>query len=345
MIFKEQKRATINDVADRAGVSKRTVSRVINGSPRVSTSTRERIEKAIEQLEFIPNRHARSLAVRRSYLLGMVYDVPTLFVNHFQKGMLNVCEDAGYDVLVHACHVESDSLIDDVLHFIDRTHLDGVVLLPPLSEVTELVARLDAAGCCYVRFTSRHSNEPWKLVVTEYVPAICDMTNQLVDLGHHDFAFITGPPNHVSSQMRHEAFVRALRSQGLDLPPEMVAEGNFTYESGIRAARALFGRERRPTAIFAANDEMAFGVMSVANEMGLRIPDDLSVVGFDGTPFSTFVSPPLSTIVRNTDEMAHLGTQKLLTLVEKGPGAARKFETKVSPRYFPRGSTGPVPAG
>ena len=344
MVAEKRKKPTINDVAAMAGVSKRTVSRVINGSPKVSPDTRARIEKAIEKLKFAPNRQARGLAVRRSYLLGVIYDVPTLFINHIQKGMLSVCEDAGYDVLVHACHFESDGLIDDVLRWVERTHLDGVIVLPPVSDMDEIAASLDDVGCPYVRFTSRMVGKPWKLVVTNYLSAISDMTGHLVDYGHRDIGFISGPPSHVSSQKRHETLALALRSHGLDLPAEMVAEGAFTYESGVRAAKDLLSRKRRPTAIFAANDEMAFGVMNVANEMGIKIPDDLSLVGFDGTEFSTFVIPSLSTIIRKTDEMARLGTQKLIALIEKGPDAARDFETMVSPRFVPRGSTGPAPS-
>lgn len=338
-----EKLPTINDVAARAGVSKRTVSRVINGSPKVSEETRARIQEIIRQLNFEPNRQARGLAASRSYLLGLIYDVPTLFINNIQKGMLSVCEDTGYEVVVHACHIESEALVDDVMRFVRRAHLDGVAILPPVSDIDKLAESLDAAGYHYVRFTSRVAGEPWNLVVTDYREAIFDLTRHLVDFGHREIGFITGPPNHISSQKRHEVFIEALASHGLDLPDAMVAEGAFTYDSGIKAARTLLSRPRRPTAIFAANDEMAFGVMNVANEMGIRIPDDLSLIGFDGTPFSTFVIPSLSTIIRKTDEMARLGTQKLLALINEGPEAARDFETMVSPRFLPRESTGPAP--
>jgi LacI family transcriptional regulator len=140
-------------------------------------------------------------------------------------------------------------------------------------------------------------------------------------------------------------FVEALASHALKLSPGMIEEGAFTFGSGVRAARKLLSLENRPTAIFAANDEMAFGVMNVANEMGLKIPDDLSLVGFDGSPFSTFVVPSLTTIIRNTDIMSSLGTQKLLAQIESGPEAAGDLETMVSSRFVPRGSTGPVPTG
>ena len=339
-----QKNPTINDVAIRAGVSKRTVSRVINNSDKVNERTRARVKKIIEELNFAPNRQARGLAARRSYLLGLVYDVPTLFIADVQKGILNVCADHGFELVVHACHVESGDLIDDVLRFVDRAHVDGIIVPGPVSEVDELFEALDRNGAFYVQFSSELSAEPWKQVVTNYLPAITDMTNHLVQLGHRHFGFISGPANSVSSRKRHEAFVYALKQHGLKLPRTMVTEGAFTFESGVKAAERLLSRKKRPTAVFAANDEMAFGVMNVAHRMGLRIPEDLSLVGFDGTPFSSFVIPSLSTIRRQTREMAQLGTQKLIARVNEGLDASRAFETMVSPQFVPRGSTGPVPA-
>ncbi len=339
------KTPTINDVADLAGVSKRTVSRVINRSSLVNEETRVRVQKVIEQLQFTPNRQARGLAASRSFLIGLVYDVPTLFINNVQKGILSVCGDTGYELVVHACHIESDNLVDDIKRFVDSARLDGVVVLPPVSEIDGVAEMLNKAHCPFVQFSSELSNEPWKQVVTNYRPAITDMTNHLVELGHRSIGFISGPSGNLSSHKRREAFVEALAQYDLSLAPEMIEEGAFTFESGIEAATKLLARKHRPTAIFAANDEMAFGVMHVANDMGLKIPDDLSLVGFDGTAFSSFVIPTLSTIRRQTNQMAQLGAQKLLALIDEGPDAARGFETMVSPQFVPRKSTGPAPAG
>ncbi len=180
-------------------------------------------------------------------------------------------------------------------------------------------------------------------MVTNYLPAMTDMVNHLVNLGHSEIGFISGPRNNLSSQKRQEMFTLALSRHNLKLPRSMIVEGAFTYESGLRAARKLLSADRRPTAIFAANDEMAFGVMHAANEVGLKVPENLSLVGFDGTPFSSFVIPTLSTIRRQTGEMARLGTQKLLALIDEGPDAARAFETMMSPQFVPRDSTGPAP--
>ena len=123
----------------------------------------------------------------------------------------------------------------------------------------------------------------------------------------------------------------------------MIVEGAFTYDSGVRAAEKLLARAERPTAIFAGNDEMAFGVMNVAHRIGLKVPDDLSVVGFDGTAFANFIIPSLSTIRRPANEMSQLGARKLIARITQGRDAARAFETMVSPQFVPRNSTGPVP--
>ncbi len=337
------KSPTISDVAALAGVSKRTVSRVINHSPLVNDATRANVEQVIQQLKYVPNRHARGLRARRSYLIGLVYDVPTLFINDIQKGILNICSDAGYDLVVHACHIDHDDLFEDVLNFVDRTKLDGVIILPPVSLLDQLSEALDKIGCRYIRFTSDLTDDPWKLIVTNYMPAITDMTNHLVKLGHRRMGFISGPRSNPSSRKRQEAFIEALGRHGLELPPDMIEIGAFTYESGFAAAEKLLSRRQRPTAIFAANDEMAFAVMHVADDMGLSIPEDLSLVGFDGTPFAEIVIPALSTIRRPSSGMSQLATQKLLALINDGPDGARDFEAMVSPQFIPRDSTGPVP--
>ena len=343
-MIKHNRPPTINDVAALAGTSKRTVSRVLNRSSKVNEATRVKVQEVIEKLNYSPNRQARGLAARRSYLLGLIYDAPTLFINDIQKGILSVSGDAGYELVVHACHVESDQMIDNVMRFVGQAKLDGVIILPPISDIPELAVNLDQAGCNYVRVISELEDEPWKLVVTDYLPAIAEMTRHLVDFGHRDMALISGPRTNASSQKRQEMFVQALASHGLELSSELIVEGDFTYDSGIKAAEKLLSRKQRPTAIFAANDEMAFGVMNVAYHMGLKIPDDLSVVGFDGTSFSTFVVPPLTTIVRQTDVMSRLGTQKLLAQIEKGRDGVSDLETMVSTRFIPRESTGPAPS-
>jgi len=334
---------TINDVAALAGVSKRTVTRVLNRSSKVKDATRTKIEEVIEQLNYAPNRQARGLAASRSFLIGLVYDVPTLFINDIQKDILGIIEDEGYELVVHACNFPDERLTENITRFVNRAHLDGIIVLPPVSDIEGLGDELKKAGCRYVRVTSEISDETSKLVVTDYLSAISDMTRHLVDLGHREIGLIAGPKTHLSSRKRQEAFVQALASQGLELPDDMVIEGAYTFESGVKAAREFLSRERRPTAIFAANDEMAFGALRVAYEVGVRIPDDLSLVSFDGTPFSNFAVPTLSTILRQTGPMARLATQKMLAQFSENVDNETVLETMVSPQFVARESTGPAP--
>jgi LacI family transcriptional regulator len=342
-VSKAKRIPTIDDVAEVAGVSKRTVSRVINKSDLVKAKTREKVEQVISDLNYRPNRHARGLASSRSYMIGLVYDVPTLHIADIQKGILNVAYETGFELVVHACHIQTENLVDEVLEFVARTKVDGVVVLPPVSEVKELGSELDRMGCHYVEFSSELSSKPWKQVVTNYLPAITDMTSHLVNLGHRKFGFISGPKTSIPSRKRQQAFSKALRQFDLKLPRTMIAEGAFTYASGVRAAEKLLSRKDRPTAIFAGNDEMAFGVMNVANRMGIVVPDQLSVVGFDGTAFAEFVIPSLSTIRRPSNTMSELGAKKLIARICEGRDAARAFEVMVSPQYAPGESTGPAP--
>ncbi len=342
-MMEQNKPPTINDVAAMAGTSKRTVSRVLNRSSKVNEATRIRVQEVIEQLNYAPNRQARGLAARRSYLLGLIYDAPTLFVSDIQNGILSISGDAGYELVVHSCDVENERLLDNIMRFVTQAKLDGVIVLPPISDLKDLAENLNNVGCKHVRLISEFEDKPQQLVVTEYQPAIVEMTRHLVDFGHRDFAFISGPANNVSSTRRKSAFVNALASHGFTLMPELVIEGAFTYESGVEAAKYLLSRKHRPTAIFAANDEMAFGVMNVAYHHGLKIPDDLSLVGFDGTSFSSFVAPSLTTIVRQTDKMSRLGTQKLLAQIENNMDDDVLIETIVPTLFILGESTGPAP--
>jgi len=337
------KAPTINDVAALAGVSKRTVTRVINRSSKVKQATRARIEKAIEELNFVPNRQARGLAVKRSFLIGLIYDLPTLYINDIQKGILAIIEEPGYELVVHACLYSDDQLVENITRFVNRANLDGVIVFPPVSDIPGIGEELEKAGCRFVLVASEVSDEISRIVVTDYLSPISDMTRHLVKLGHEDFGFISGPKGNLSSKKRYEAFVKALASHNHELRPEMTAEGEYTFDSGVKAAHQLLSHDRRPTAIFAANDEMAFGVIKVAHQLGLKIPEDLSLVGFDGTPFSTFVVPSLSTIIRQTNTISRIATEKLLAQINGDVDAAIAAETMVSPRFEPRESTGPAP--
>lgn len=333
------KKITINDVARLSGVSKRTISRVINNSTKVGEATRERIQKIIDELNYIPDPQARGLAASRSYLLGMIYDNPNaLYINDVQRGALKVCREFGYELVVHPCDMKSDSLIDEAVTFARRSKLDGVIVLPPVSESNELADALGNANVNYVRLASVAMDTADHMVVSHDRSAASAMAEYLVGLGHSRIGYITGPEDLKSTRERLEGFCAALEKHGCKLSPDMLVHGKYTFESGVECARKLLANPQPPTAIFASNDEMAVGVINEAQDMGLKLPADLSVAGFDNNMFASRIIPSLTTINQPVMEMARLATIKLIASIDGRDDEACE-EILLEPALVTRNST------
>lgn len=308
------RRATINDIARLANVSKKTVSRVINRSPLVTEETRMRVAQIIRDHGYEPDPQARGLAFRRAFLIGLIYDNPNAqFVVTMQQGLLDGVRGSGFELVVHPCSRQSETLIQDVRAFVQRQKLFGVVLLPPISENNALTAMLDEVGCRYVRVASAVLDVPQKLVVSNDRVGTAAAARHLAELGHKRIGLIEGPIGYRSRQERREGFEEGLAEYGLKIPKECRVDGAYTFDSGVAGAEALLSLKQRPTAIFACNDEMAAGVYQVAREKGLSIPEDLSIVGFDDTPVSSRLWPSLTTIRWPIVEMGRSAAAKLLS--------------------------------
>ena len=311
------KKITINDVARLSGVSKRTISRVINNSPKVGEKTRERIQKIIDELNYSPNPQARGLAARRSYLLGMIYDNPdALYINDVQRGVLSVCREFGYELVVHPCDMKADSLIIEAVGFVNRSKLDGVIILPPISENNDLAGALGKANFNYVRLASIALDSADHVVISNERAAAAAMAEYLVKLGHTRIGYIAGPRGMKSTRERLEGFCDALEKHGCKPARDMLARGAYTFESGMECTHSLLENPNPPTAIFASNDEMAVGAINAAREMGLKVPEDLSVAGFDDSMLASRIMPALTTIRRPVREMARLATTKLIASID-----------------------------
>ncbi|TXS96084.1 LacI family transcriptional regulator [Parahaliea maris] len=340
---KESTSPTINDVARIAGVSKRTVSRVLNDSPKVNQKTREQIQKVIKQLKYVPSPQARGLASSRSYMLGLLYDDPNaLFIHAVQRGILSVCVAEGYELVVHPCDHLARNLVSGVKKFITRSKLDGVVILPPLSANEKLAAALDAEGFHYVRLAALPVDRPERIVISDDRAVMVDLARHFAELGHRDIAMITGPKYRLASEVRFEGFRQGLEDLGLDLPPDNIVEGDFTYESGIDAGMRLLDRPEPPTAIFASNDEMAAGVIHAAWQLGIKVPQQLSVAGYDDSPLASKIVPPLTTFRRHNERMAALAVKKLLASIAGRPDEASELTHEFAPELILRQSSGPV---
>ncbi len=308
-----RRRPTINDIARLAGVSKKTVSRVINASPFVRDDTRERIQAVIAELGYAPDPQARGLAYGRAFLIGLVYDNPNpQYVVNMQLGLLDGMRGSGFELVVHPCDRESPTFLEDLRGFVERQRLFGVVLTPSVSE-DERAARLMAEiGCAYVRVASVSLDTPEHMIETRDRLGGREAARHLAELGHTRIAFISGPPSFRSSHERRSGFEEALNEAGLTLNRAYVAEGGYTFESGIARGLELLRLDPRPTAIFAANDEMAAGVLQAARQLGLGIPDDVSVLGFDDFQIASRLWPALTTIRTPTREIGRLAVERLL---------------------------------
>jgi len=305
--------ATINDIARLAGVSKKTVSRIINHSPLVRADTREKVEKLMREVGYVPDPMARGLAFRRSFLIGMIYDNPTAqYIVDIQYGALDALRDSGFELVVHPCDSRSPDYIDSVRRFVQQQKLHGVILVPRVSEDQALCDMLDAIGCRYSRVAAVSLEGPEKMVVTHDRDGAAEVADYLQSLGHREVAMITGPAAYRSAMERTEGFLGALRRRGLELPPERVVEAGYTFESGVAAAERLLGAKQRPTAIFCGNDEMAAGVYRVALRTGIQIPRQLSVVGYDDSPLASRLWPPLTSVRRDTRDTGRMATAMLL---------------------------------
>jgi LacI family transcriptional regulator len=312
---------TINDVARIAGVSKKTVSRVINRSPLLSADMRKRVEDVIAELGYIPNPQARALALRRNYLVGLIHDNPNAqMVMNVQQGMLEALYGTEFELVVRPVDRSSATMLEDVRHFLERQRLFGVVILPPISENDSLARLCSEIGCRYVRMASAELDSDDHMVASNDREAVREATRYLVDHGHRRIGLVLGPHGFRSARERRQGFEEALGGAGIKLPRSMIADGNYTFDSGVLAADRLLDVIPRPTAIFACNDEMAAGVLHAARQRGMEVPRDLSIIGFDDTPIAAHIWPPLTTVRWPIISMARSAALKL-TADEREPVA------------------------
>ena len=343
-VLDESRKHTINDIARLANVSKKTVSRVINESPFVRQETRARIAEIMQRVGYTPDPQARGLAFRRSFLIGLIYDNPNApYVINIQEGALAALRRMGYELVVHPCDRSSAEFLPEIKNLISRQKLDGVILLPPVSENAALPDLLIELKTPYVRVLSARLDSPDNLVLSMDRQSAAEVAEHLAKLGHTQIGMITGPPTYRSSHERLAGFSQALQERGLQLPPEFIAQGAYTFESGAACAELLLSRSPRPTAIFAGNDETAAGVYRTAYLRGLKIPNDLSVIGFDDSPLASRLCPSLTTMRQPIRDMGRLAAEKVMAQVAGAEGPTEAAST-VFPHLVVRESSGRAPS-
>jgi LacI family transcriptional regulator len=327
--------ATIKEVAELAGVSQMTVSRVLNRRETVKESTRVKVEEAIRELNYRPNLLARGLAGGKSLFIGLVFHNPSnTYLGELLVGALQSCRDEGHHLVIE--DFSSEDFKEDGPAFVERlagAGLDGVIVAPPISEDDDILDALTAARIVTVLIAPKDVSKRDISVSIDDALAADEMTQHILDHGHRKIGFIRGPDNQSSSRRRFRGFKAAMARQGIPVEESWIAQGDYTYRSGMLAADAILALPNRPTAIFASNDDMAAGVVASAQRLGLKVPDDLSVAGFDDTMFATAIWPQLTTVRQPIAVMAaesvHLLSRHLREPGEDGEDGAAQMQRNV----------------
>ncbi|PZU56460.1 MAG: LacI family transcriptional regulator [Sphingobium sp.] len=302
---------TINDVAKHAGVSPMTVSRVINGEQIVRPATREKVEKSIAALNYAPSAAARSLAGGEETRIGLLYSNPSSsYLSEFLVGSLDQASRSNVHLVVEKC--DEDMPVKAVVDHLLRGRIDGVILPPPLCDSVAMIDALNAAHIPAIAVATGRMPQDVAVVSIDDHHAAYEMTRHLLALGHHRIGFIKGHPNQSASARRFDGYVDALADAGHAPDDALVAQGYFTYRSGLDAAEHILDQAEPPTAIFASNDDMAAATVAVAHRRGLDVPGDLTVCGFDDTPLATTIWPELTTIRQPISNMSRAAVDLLV---------------------------------
>lgn len=320
------RKPTIDDVARHSGVARTTVSRVLNGGPNVRDEVRERVLASVAALNYRVNPQARSLAGGASRMLALILasdleaEPNSFYASALELGALRECLASGYQLLARHVPQQSPDRRRQVLDLMTTQRCQGVILTPPFADDVILIEEIRKNGGQVVTISP---GGPGRAVADgvgiDDEAGGYDIARHLLDLGHRRFAFISGIEGHLSAEQRFDGLKRALAERGLDPAEVEVVRGDFTFRSGSVQAARLLDRPDPPTALVCANDDMAAGALSVAHGRGLEVPGDVSITGFDDTPVSEIVWPPLTTVHQPLKDM---GREAVLVLAERLTGKA-----------------------
>lgn len=315
---------TIKDVAREAGVSYATVSRVLNNYQHVKPDKRAQVLDAMQRLGYVANPQARSLVSGRSQVLGLlVHDLGNAYTAEIIHGIDETLVASGYELMLYTTHRQKhkEAVFVNTLTY---GLIDGLLLLLPLNPGSYL-EKLRDQRFPYVVIDHQGFDDSSPTVVATNWQGAYDATRYLVELGHTRIGFIAGTPELSSAVERLEGYRAALAGHGIEFDPQLVQNGDFKQHPGFAAANALLDLKEPPTAIFAANDLSAMGVYEAIRGHNLRIPEDVSVIGFDDIPHTTVMHPPLTTVRQPLIEMGRLATRMLLERIENPDQPARRI--------------------
>ncbi len=329
--------SNIRDVARLAGVSVATVSRALSNPEKVSPESLDKVHKAIAEVGYRPNMVARNFRSARAYaVVVLVPDIANPFYSLFIRALEDRAHQKGYAVLLG----DTRGTPERELEYIRRVETrlaDGIVQLRPSSEKSQnnIPADVPCVNACGCEYTTGPA------IRIDNRGAAKSMVNYLISLGHKRIGVISGLKDNPHAIDRLEGYKEALAEAGIPFEKDLIAEGDFTMWSGLNAAFQFCNMKNRPTAIFSMNDEMAIGAMQTLKSQGIRIPEDISVTGFDDIAYAKYSDPSLTTISQPAEEMGKMAMDMLLKVIEGEPLSQR--ECVLPTEFIIRKSTGPVP--
>ncbi|MEG3766987.1 LacI family DNA-binding transcriptional regulator [Alteromonas sp. 14N.309.X.WAT.G.H12] len=333
--------ATIKDVAKLAGVSFKTVSRVINNESSVSEVLQVKVRQAIKELNYKPNLSARGLRGSTSSI-GFLYDNPNSnYVIDMQKGIFKECQASGYELLIHPCESTTDTLEDEIMEMVTRSRVGGLILTPPVSDNMTLIKKLAQKQIKFVRIVSGSAppDEFGPFVLIDDRQAAYAITRHFIELGHKELVFLCGDAQHKSNTERLNGFKKALEDAGIEVKNENILPGSFSFDSGVSRINQLIERGTSlATGIFACNDEIAAGTLFAARAAGIEVPRKLSIAGFEDSPYSRQTWPYLTTAKQHNVDIAKLATKMLIKEI-KSTEATPQENQVFCPELLVRDST------
>lgn len=313
---------TITDVAREAQCSPMTVSRVINGEENVREDTLQKVLGAIAKLNYVPNRAARSLAAGSQLRIALLFANPSAsYLSEFLMGALQEASRRDIHLMVQAC--ENTAEAQGVIRKLREGGIEGFILPPPLCDDQSVLDLIRSSGGIAVALGPGRASGSHGAVLIDEFQAAYDMTRHIIGLGHERIGFIIGNPDQVASGQRLEGYRKAMTDAGLAIDESLIAQGQFTYRSGMLAAERLLGAAHRPTAIFASSDAMAAAAIAMAHRRGLDVPGDITVCGFDDTELASSIWPELTTIRQPIRAMTAEAVAMIARIHRQKPGAAR----------------------
>lgn len=347
----QNKKPTIDDVARLAGVGRTSVSRVLNNGPNVRAEMRDKIQKAVKALNFQVNQQARSLASGGLKNIAIINasdfdeEPNSYYTSAIEIGALRACANKAYHLQTHSINQNSNDAEKKIGEIITRNQYLGLILTPPFSDNSAILKLAFENECKVICISSSSTTEHLASSIgIDEEKAGYEIAKVLINKGHKNFAYIKGLEHHLSAEKRYDGFIRAAKEAGISNDSIYSFRGNFTFKSGIELAQKLFELKTSATALICANDDMAAGALLSAHKFGIKVPEDMSIVGFDDTPVSEIVWPPLTTVHQPLKAIGSNAVDLLIDEIENQNAGKKPFKKYIDFKIVERSSAS-SPAG